>query len=189
MNKVDSGKKDVVITSDTIVEEIYDFLDKWESDDLYKKMFTTKERDRVFSDWLSLNNKEASQLTKTDILDFAEHYNCFRYTEESKIRSKSGFDSGTSVLAIKSCSNGFLEHYGTGKYLGLRTPKKYNGLLIDSSSAIRHQCVELDNGLYIWGFQSWFIPTNQLHEFTKKEFIKLKKVELSEEILPWLHKN
>lgn len=56
------------------------------------------------------------------------------------------------VIAIESLTDGELHQYGEGEYLGELIAEGTE----DADFNIRHPCIKLDNGQYIWGFQCWW---------------------------------
>lgn len=181
-----SNKKEDQITQDQVVDEVYNFLDKWESDELYIEKFEPQKRERVFSNWLSNNQKNPQQLTPEDILDFADFYNEFRKQEEEE---KSIFiPLGEKVRVIKSVDKGKVQHYGTGVYIGRKVPqiKDIENLKIIQSMGYRVPCVMLDgrNVQYAWSFQGWFVPEKEFEANYEGRVKNIQTVELTDNIFP-----
>lgn len=86
------------------------------------------------------------------------------------------------VIAIQSFNEGVLRKFGEGEYIGdFHIPN--NGF------KVKNPCIRLDNGKYVWGFQSWWGDVVKFYEkygkYVKKEII----VDDFDEIIPNLEEN
>ena len=64
------------------------------------------------------------------------------------------------VIAIESIENGICRSYGEGELLGDKEPS--SGWL--SGFGIKHPCIKLDSGQYIWGYQCWWAASEIFNE-------------------------
>jgi hypothetical protein len=86
------------------------------------------------------------------------------------------------VYAVRVITREKVVTYGTGTYLGKMVPR--HKLFMDNN--VKTHCILLDEGYFIWGWQCWFEPINEIvqkYGFSVKPH-EMIKVNETDRVLP-----
>ncbi len=84
---------------------------------------------------------------------------------------------GTKVIAIQSAKSGIVHTYGVGVYQGDLIPN------VEPFKSSKHPnpCILLDNNTYVWGFQCWWGPEDQVRTKMYEDAKKIVTVKIEKE--------
>lgn len=64
------------------------------------------------------------------------------------------------VIALQSASDGNVKSFGEGELIGDRIPDAEPF----KSISLSNPCIKLDNDKYVWGFESWWGPKEEVQK-------------------------